>query len=239
MRLIDDGTYDYTIIENYIAQRILNILYLNNVSIARETDEKVEYSFAVRKGNPDLFNIFSKGLDVLQQTGEFNKIQSRWVEQRFLISQGARNTIMVSILVGIGISLFVLALFFIWTVTLQEEVGVRTAALSSEIEVRKRTEQQLLANQAQLIQADKLAAIGTLASGIAHEINNPNGLILLNISFLKRLSSEILQKSQTPRRSMKRSRLPAFPTPCCASACPTCSRTWRVPRPGSGPLCRN
>ena len=193
LRLIDNGTYDYMILENYIAQRILGILYLRNVVIAKETNEHVEYSFAVRKGNPDLLNIFSKGLDFLQQTGEFNKIQKRWVEERFLISQSGRNTIMISILIGIGISLFVLVLFFIWTVTLQEEVGIRTAALSSEVEVRKRTEEQLLANQAQLIQADKLAAIGTLASGIAHEINNPNGLILLNISFLKRLSNDLLR----------------------------------------------
>lgn len=205
LRLIDNGTYDYMILENYIAQRILGILYLQNVVIAKETNEQVEYSFAVRKGNPDLLNIFSKGLDFLQQTGEFNKIQKRWVEERFLISESGRNTIMISILIGIGISLFVLVLFFIWTVTLQEEVGIRTAALSSEVEVRKKTEEQLLANQAQLIQADKLAAIGTLASGIAHEINNPNGLILLNISFLKRLSKDLLRTLGDTRRDQTES----------------------------------
>lgn len=193
LRLIDEGAYDYTILENYIAQRVLGMLNLENVEIVGETKERVEYGFAIRKTKSDLFRIFANGLRALQDTGEFDKIQSRWVEERFLISKSARNTILTSIMIGAGISLAVLVLFFLWTSLLQEEIGLRTAELSSEIDVRKRTEAQLLANQAQLIQADKLAAIGTLASGIAHEINNPNGLLSLNISFLKRLSGDLIQ----------------------------------------------
>lgn len=192
LRLLDKGTYNYTILENYVAQRILGMMNFQNVEIAEETKELVEYCFAVRKGNPELFRIFSHGLLALQETGEFNKIQKRWVEERFLLSKSERNTIMTSIMIGVGISLFVLILFFVWTTLLQQEVGIRTVELSSEIEVRKTAEAKLLANQAQLIQADKLAAIGTLASGIAHEINNPNGLLLLNISFLKRLCGDLL-----------------------------------------------
>jgi len=39
--------------------------------------------------------------------------------------------------------------------------------------------------QAKLIQANKMTAIGTLASGIAHEINNPNNYLLANAQFLE------------------------------------------------------
>lgn len=193
LRQLEDGTNDFTIVENYVAQRVLGMLSLQNVEIAGDTKELVEYSFAVRKGNPELFRIFSQGLHALEDAGEFDKIQKRWVEERFMLSTTARNNIISSILIGAGISLFIFVLFFVWTVALQKEVNLRTSELSSEIVVRKRTEGQLLTNQAQLIQADKLAAIGTLASGIAHEINNPNGLLLLNISFLKRLCGDILQ----------------------------------------------
>lgn len=42
------------------------------------------------------------------------------------------------------------------------------------------------ASQEKLIQADRLAAVGTLAAGIAHEINNPLAYVLLGLQYLER-----------------------------------------------------
>ena len=39
---------------------------------------------------------------------------------------------------------------------------------------------------ARLVQADKLAAVGVLASGVAHEINNPTAVVTSNLNELKR-----------------------------------------------------
>lgn len=40
--------------------------------------------------------------------------------------------------------------------------------------------------QARLAQADRLAALGVLSAGVAHEINNPLSYVLLNLEFLER-----------------------------------------------------
>ena len=40
--------------------------------------------------------------------------------------------------------------------------------------------------QAQVMQADRLTAVGTLAAGVAHEINNPLAYVILNLQYLIR-----------------------------------------------------
>jgi PAS domain S-box-containing protein len=53
-----------------------------------------------------------------------------------------------------------------------------------DITEKLRIRKERNALQAKLLQANKMTAIGTLASGIAHEINNPNNYILSNAQFL-------------------------------------------------------
>jgi signal transduction histidine kinase len=52
-----------------------------------------------------------------------------------------------------------------------------------ENEVKERTS-ELVQTQKQLVQAEKLATVGTLAGGVAHEINNPLTAILTNVQML-------------------------------------------------------
>ncbi|OHC27137.1 MAG: hybrid sensor histidine kinase/response regulator [Pseudomonadales bacterium RIFCSPLOWO2_12_59_9] len=76
---------------------------------------------------------------------------------------------------------------------LEQEVQQRTveirrtsAALQVEVVERKQLESQLL-------QAEKLASIGQLAAGVAHEINNPIGFVSTNFGVLEGNFAKLLE----------------------------------------------
>ena len=81
---------------------------------------------------------------------------------------------------------------------LELRVAQRTADLDAkvdELEV-KREEQRVLiekleAARNQAMQAEKMASIGQLAAGVAHEINNPIGFVLSNFKSLERYMADV------------------------------------------------
>ena len=56
---------------------------------------------------------------------------------------------------------------------------------------RKRTLDDLRATHARLLQQEKMASIGQLAAGVAHEINNPMGFIISNLGTLEKYTARI------------------------------------------------
>lgn len=179
--LVASGNFDYAVVANYPAAYIIKELRLNNVVPVAKSVIEVDYCYAIKKSDTKLLAGFSKGLETLKKTGKYQEIYDKWlgvlepqiVPWHKIFKYGS---------MVIGLFLIVLAVTLLWTRTLKKQVAIRTAALEQEVNERKRSAEELRLKQQQLIQADKMASLGILVSGIAHEINNPNSIVLLNAS---------------------------------------------------------
>lgn len=94
---------------------------------------------------------------------------------------------------------------------LEDRVKERTARLLAanhhlvrEIEERKRATDALVESQAQLRAAERLASVGTLAAGIAHEINNPIGSILAAAQFAQVLDRSMPEPDSGERLEIRK-----------------------------------
>ena len=78
---------------------------------------------------------------------------------------------------------------------LESKVAERTAEITRQKDELEKTLSELRTTQAQLIQSEKLASLGELTAGIAHEIQNPlnfvNNFSELSVELLQELSDEI------------------------------------------------
>ncbi len=75
-----------------------------------------------------------------------------------------------------------------------------TLAIIRDVSERLRLEQEAETRHQQLLQADKMASLGVLVSGVAHEINNPNGLIKSSLHILRPALNDIIPALERCRR---------------------------------------
>ena len=97
--------------------------------------------------------------------------------------------------------------------SLEDKVRVRTEQLRVTNEELRGAYRDLQATQLQLIQREKMASVGQLVAGVAHELNNPIGFISSNVAtltdFVRRLRSMLETYQDAPLPEADRERIEA------------------------------
>ena len=189
LRLVAAGRIDFAVVAIVPGMYMIRELKLTNLVPVVRNVATHRYCYAVGKGNAELLSRFNEGLAILKKTGQYEVIYNKWLG----VMEPARIewwTITKYAAVVVVPLVLLLGGFALWSRTLHRQVALRTADLTREIAERRQVEEELRLNQQQLVQADKMAALGVLVSGVAHEINNPTGLILLEVPILKRFHAD-------------------------------------------------
>ncbi len=191
LRLLAIGQHEAALGATLSGEYLLGRLQVTNVKIAGKPLLTLEYGFSVKKGNSKMLALVTEGLALAKLSGSYKQIYNKWIG---LLPTDTGMAMKRVIKIGawlLGSFAFILSLILLWTWTLKRQVRMRTADLKLEVAERERAMEQLKKHQQQLIQADKMASLGVLVSGVAHEINNPNALVLLNLPQLQRAWGDI------------------------------------------------
>ena len=195
LRLLSSGKHDYAVVAMLPGMYIIRELKLSNLIPVAKSISTQRYGYAVKKGNEELLARFNEGLAILKKTGQYQEIYDRWLGVLGPPKVAWEKVVRYGAVVLIPL-LIVLAGTVLWSRTLQKRVAQRTGELALEVTERKRALEELRLHQDKLIQADKMASLGILVAGVAHEINNPNGLILLNMPIIREVyqdAEEVLE----------------------------------------------
>lgn len=152
-----------------------------SIRIIGETPYQFKLSIGVRKDWPILRDILQKSLDSISES-EKNNIYNNWITLK-------AKKFDYSILWKTITPLIILLLLSIyWNKKLTSEIRKKKKAQ----ELLDKAFKKLKDTQTHLVQTEKMASIGLLTAGIAHEIKNPLNFISLGVDGIKEAIESII-----------------------------------------------
>lgn len=221
----------------------------NNLRVGDKPIFAPEYCYAVARGNEARLVQFSEALTALRASGEYRRIQAKWLGAYEQPAVTARDMLRYALLGGLPFLLLLLGAVA-WSRLLRRQVRQRTAELQREIGERQRAEEELRRQtdnlhrlvreqSVKLTVQGRTSLLGKIAAGIAHDLNNPLSVVSGNLQLLEQFN-EMLQTAvpaaarQNPAVRRVMAELPVVIADAlrgCERIIETCDRLRRFARP--------
>lgn len=183
---VDAVLGDESVINFYLTQEKLSQNYILLTDYLYEREAVI----GIEKNNEMLLSILNKGIHRLNKQGTMDRIYEKWFVAQPLIT---KNTNSEKYWLIIEFTLFVAAMtalgLYFWNRELQREVFRQTTALTISKQELEKSFAEYKHAKSRMMQSSKMAAVGQLAAGIAHEIRTPLGIIRNAAYLLKREST--------------------------------------------------
>ncbi len=177
------GEVDATVQDVATAGYLIEKNKITNLKMADKYEMDLDLQFAVKSTNSVLQSILQKGIAEITDE-EIQAIYNEWITLKPAPFYENRNFITVMSIIII-IIIIIIAVTFLWSISLKFQVSRRTEALKKANADLVDSIESLHHVQRQLINQEKMAALGSLVAGFSHEVNSPLGIIATLSSNMK------------------------------------------------------